>query len=299
MNLPMTIRELSRELKVSLAEIARRTGQSPQNLSKKMNKETLSFDDFEQILKSLGVGMDVKFTLPGGDTVSAGGNDEVLRRQMKILEMQLEVERMKNRYFSDISFRYRTALETVSGGLGIARNHVEDTKKVSNCIDKVLPAVAELTRLIEDSPFNREAGIAPEKPEAAIFSADARLAEKRILLVDDNDLNREIVRELLEDSGIVVEEAGNGQDSLDKIDSHPDGYYDMVLMDLIMPVMDGFTAAAEIRKREAGKDASLPIIAMTASVGGEERTKAAEAGMNGFIEKPLRLEQLSRVMSRI
>ena len=296
MNLSDTVRELSRELKISLAEIARRVGQSPQNLSKKMNKNTLSFDEFEQILKCLGVGMEVTFTLPGGRTSLGGGNDERLRTQMKILEMQLDVERMKNKYFSDISYQYRTALNTVSGGLELARNHVKEPDRVLGCFDKMIPAVEELTGLIEDSPFNREAGIQLTIPEDPALEKNPI---KKVLLVDDNDINREIVSGLLEDSGIEVEEAANGSESVDLILARPSGYYDLILMDLLMPVMDGYAATRRIRKIEGADAASLPIIAMTASVSGDERRAAEKAGMTGFMEKPLNLDKFFSLLKNL
>ena len=298
MYLPDTVRELSKELKVSLAEIARRVGQSPQNLSKKMNKGTLSFDEFEQILKCLGVSMDVKFTMPGGQTAVDRDNNDLIRSQMKILEMQLDVERMKSKYFSDISYNFRTALGTVSGGLELIRIHAADADRVADCVSRIQPAVAELAGLIEDSPFNREAGLTGEDPEEAAREQGktVRLAGKKALLVDDNDINREIVRELLEDSGIAVEEAVNGRDAVEKVGSSPEGTYDLVLMDLVMPVMDGFQATRQIRSMAKSGAAAVPIVAMTASVSEEDRRQAAEAGMNDFIEKPLDLEKLFKMI---
>ena len=292
MNLSDTVRDISKQLNISLAEVARKVGQSPQNLSKKLNKGTLSFDEFEQILNVLEVGMDVEFTLPGEQSLS-GSNNEQLLHQMKILKMQLDVERIKSQYFSDISYKYRTALSTVSGGLELAKKHADNPKKTAECLGRILPAVAELTRLIEDSPFNREAGTTKEPLSSA---KPTSLKGKRILLVDDNDINREIVRELLEDSGIAVEEAVNGKDSVDKIESHAAGYYDLVLMDLVMPVMDGYKAAKAIRKLKSKKKASVSIVAMTASVSDKDRKAAEKAGMNSFMEKPLDLEKLFQTM---
>ena len=264
MNLSDTVRKISKELKISLAEIARRTGQSPQNLSKKMNKGTLSFEEFEQILKVLNVNMDVSFSLPGRQALHEDDNEQLLR-QMQILEMQLDVERMKNKYFSEISYRYRTALSTVSGGLELAKKHIGDPAKAAGCIDKTLPAVAELTKLIEDSPFNREAGIAADPKEDAEIS-DLDITGKRILLVDDNDINREIMRELLEDRGIFAGEAVNGRDAIHKLEDHQSGYYDLILMDLLMPVMDGYEATRVIRRMRDKAKAEIPVVAMKASV---------------------------------
>ena len=120
-----------------------------------------------------------------------------------------------------------------------------------------------------------------------------------MLLADDNELNRGIVQELLEDRGLLVETAANGTQAVARVQSAPPGYYDYILMDLMMPETDGFAAAAAIRALPEKDRARIPIIAMTAGVSPEDRRLAAGAGMNGFMEKPLRLQQLFGIMKDI
>ncbi len=115
---------------------------------------------------------------------------------------------------------------------------------------------------------------------------------KRILLVDDNEINREIASELLEEAGFVVEEAENGAIAVDKVVQSGPGYYSIVLMDIQMPVMDGYTATRSIRKLQEQQLASIPILAMTANAFDEDKRAAFEAGMNAHIAKPVNVEIL-------
>ena len=300
MNLSETVKSLSRELHISLTELSKRSGQSPQNLSKKLNKETLSYEEFERLLEVMGVKLETNLVLPGEDGARLLGGDERLKDQMKILEKLLEVERLKNKYFQEISYDFRTNLDTISGGINVALNHSGEKERVEECIKKLMPAISSLTRLIEDSPFNRENHLVAENDtiwENSIGASD--FAAKRVLLVDDNDLNREIVKEILEDSGLETEEASNGKTALEMVKASKGGYFDFVLMDIQMPVMNGFDATKAIRGLEDDEKASTPIIAMTASVSEDDRNKAQEAGMNGFAEKPLNLQKLFSIMKEI
>ena len=263
MNLAEEVRRLARELGLTMTEVARRIGQSPANLSKKLTKGTLSFEDFEKILRAMGVQMDCRFTLPDGRTEEEGSTDPRLRSQMAILEQQLTVERLKSQYFAEARHGLYTALTTISGGLTLAEHHRDDPEKVQRCIDRIRPALNELQALIADDPFNREMGtVAPIPVEE---DPEKLLAGKRVLLVDDNALNRSIVQELLEDSGLLVDPAATGSEAVTRMMTAAPGSYDYVLMDLMMPEMNGFDAARVIRALPEKARAQVPIIAMTAS----------------------------------
>ena len=117
-------------------------------------------------------------------------------------------------------------------------------------------------------------------------------AGKRILITEDNELNREIAAEILEEAGFLIECAENGQQACDMIRQSEPGYYDLVLMDIQMPVMDGYAATRIIRAMENPALANLPIIAMTANAFEEDREQALEAGMNGHLAKPIDLDKM-------
>ena len=121
---------------------------------------------------------------------------------------------------------------------------------------------------------------------------DEDLAGKRILLVEDNDLNREIGCEILTEYGFAVDEAENGEEAVRKVSRSAPGQYDLVLMDIQMPIMDGCEAARRIRALENPALASLPIIAMTANAFEDDRRAAIDSGMNGFLSKPIDIAEV-------
>ncbi|MGN0733784.1 MAG: response regulator [Emergencia sp.] len=124
-------------------------------------------------------------------------------------------------------------------------------------------------------------------------------AGKRILLAEDNELNKEIAKEILTEHGFVVETADDGSQALDKVMSSKPGYYDLILMDIQMPVMNGYESTRRIRDLENPDLASIPILAMTANVFNEDRKTAAECGMDGFLSKPIDIEDVVRELQRV
>ena len=116
---------------------------------------------------------------------------------------------------------------------------------------------------------------------------NADFKDRHILLVEDNELNREIAQEILREYGFRVDTAENGEVAVEKVSTAAPGSYDLVLMDMQMPVMDGYTATRKIRALDDPARAKLPILAMTANAFDEDRRNALESGMNGFLSKPI------------
>ena len=121
---------------------------------------------------------------------------------------------------------------------------------------------------------------------------------KRVLVVDDVELNREIAAAVITDAGILVETAENGQAAVEMLTAKGEGYFDLVLMDIMMPVMDGYQATMEIRKLSNRALADIPIIAMTANAFEEDRLAALKAGMNDHLAKPIQIEKLFEIMKK-
>ncbi|MCI8562914.1 MAG: response regulator [Lachnospiraceae bacterium] len=121
----------------------------------------------------------------------------------------------------------------------------------------------------------------------------------RILLAEDVDLNQEIAVAILGDAGFQIEVAGNGQIAVDMLKKSKPGYYQTILMDIQMPVMNGYEATKEIRKLENRELASIPIIAMTANAFEEDKREAIKSGMNGHIAKPIDVKELFRTLNSI
>ena len=122
---------------------------------------------------------------------------------------------------------------------------------------------------------------------------------RRILLVEDNELNREIAQEILREYGFRVDTAENGAVAVEKVCTAAPGSYDLVLMDVQMPVMDGYTATRKIRALDDPAQAKIPILAMTANAFDEDRCNALESGMNGFLSKPIVIGDLVQELHKI
>ncbi len=122
--------------------------------------------------------------------------------------------------------------------------------------------------------------------------------DKRILLVEDIDLNREIAREILEEEGIIVDEAVDGCVAVNMVKNSEPGYYDLVFMDIQMPIMDGYEATRKIRKLENSALASIPIVAMTANALDEDIQNCLEAGMNEHLPKPIDVVKMFKTISK-
>ena len=150
--------------------------------------------------------------------------------------------------------------------------------------------LSELRRVLAE-PFRAEPASKPAQPTAA------DLKGKKLLLVEDNELNREIALEILKEAGFVVDTAEDGAVAVRKIEQAAPGQYDLILMDIQMPNLDGYEATRQIRALPDAEKASIPIFAMTANAFEEDRQNALEAGMNGHIAKPLDVPHLLRVLA--
>ena len=117
--------------------------------------------------------------------------------------------------------------------------------------------------------------------------------------MEDNEINREIASLMLEDAGFMLEVAENGKIALDKVAASQPGYYQLVLMDVQMPVMNGYEATQAIRALKNPKLASIPIIAMTANAFAEDVQTAKDAGMDGHLAKPISLEKMKTTLTEI
>ena len=122
---------------------------------------------------------------------------------------------------------------------------------------------------------------------------------KKVLRVEDNELNREIATALLEEIGISVDSVEDGTDAVERMNEVDDDRYDLIFMDIQMPKMDGYMATREIRTLKNNKKANIPIIAMTANAFEEDREKSVRAGMNAHITKPIDIETIVDVLDQV
>ena len=148
-----------------------------------------------------------------------------------------------------------------------------------------------LMSALGQKPADAVQGLLPEK--------NADFKGKHILLVEDNELNREIAQEILREYGFLVDSAENGAVAVEKVSTAAPGSYDLLLMDVQMPIMDGYTATRKIRALDDPARAKLPILAMTANAFDEDRRNALESGMNGFLSKPIVIDDLVQELHKI
>ncbi len=182
-------------------------------------------------------------------------------------------------------------------GMSITKNLVEmmgGTIEVFSEVDKGTEFVLRFTFKLQKPEQLEKAQ--PEQPSGGT-SYD--FSGKRLLLVEDNELNMEIASEILSSVGFSVETAQNGQIAVEMVQNSAAGYYDVILMDIQMPVMDGYQASRKIRSLEIKDLAEIPIIALTANVSDEDKKKALSNGMNDYVAKPLDTKAMFEALGNI
>lgn len=178
-------------------------------------------------------------------------------------------------------------------GLSITQNLIRQMGGSISCESE--PGKGSTFRFTITVPVASMEDLAQKQAEEAVSSD---FAGKRILLVEDNVLNREIARDVLEDEDFIIEEADDGDVAVEKVKWSKPGYYDLVLMDIQMPKMDGFEATRQIRMLDGDYYKHIPIIALTANAFEEDKRAAQQAGMDGHIAKPIKVEELRKELGR-
>lgn len=186
-----------------------------------------------------------------------------------------------------------------------ARSHYQGTglgmaivKQIVDLMGGSISVTSELgvgSTFVITIPF--EIAPAPEQTAEKNANSDIDITGCNLMVVEDNDLNAEIAQMLLEDNGAVVTVVENGQQALELFESKPAGTFDAVLMDIMMPVMNGLDATRAIRRLERPDAKTIPIIAMTANAFDEDVKKCLEAGMNAHLAKPLDIEKVKQTIS--
>ena len=189
--------------------------------------------------------------------------------------------------------RTSTVSKTQGTGLGLAI-----TKSIIDLMDGSISVQTEKGKGTE---FIITVSFPIEEPEEEVRSEeeDFSFDGMRALLVEDNMINMEIAQLLLEQAGFLIETAENGKIALEMTAASEPGYYDVILMDIQMPIMDGYAATQAIRALPDARLAGVPIIAMTANAFQEDVKKAEEAGMNGHIGKPLDIPDMKATLQRV
>ena len=286
-----TINTACSELGITKAELAKRMGMFPSSLYRKLSRESMTLEELQECLDVLGVTVEFELQYPDGRTRSSQANHELLLERMELLEKELGAARKAEEFHKKILRDLRTELHSA---VGYAELGGRRSAKVGEYLEKIQMVLTSMEATIAYT-----LGEPPqEEPAAEEEERLESLEGKRVLLVDDNELNREILKEVLTDQGLLVEEADDGSKAVAAVRTNEPGHYHFVLMDVEMPVMDGFEATAQIRKMTNRIRANIPIIALTANAVPENRERAAVVGMDDFLIKPTNSARLLRSLAK-
>ncbi|MDL2206880.1 response regulator [Eubacteriales bacterium OttesenSCG-928-N13] len=242
----------------------------------------------------------LKFTPEGGSIQLTGAalespQPDAMRLRFSVKDSGRGIDKeSQTKIFGAFEQAGNTETRSIGTGLGLAICRSIITAMGSNI--ELVSALGEGSEFsfILTLPFADDEGESQHITETVDYAA---LKDKRLLLVDDNEINIEIADYVLRDGGMQVDHAVNGQDALDRFLSSPPGTYDAILMDIQMPIMDGHEATRQIRKSVEHPDArTIPIIAMTANAFDEDMKISIESGMNGHLAKPLDKKKLYAIL---
>ena len=246
-------------------------------------------------VKFTPAGGHVSFTLTQLEQLSPGKGVYEIRVKDDGIGMTAEFTK---RVFEPFERERTSTVSKIQGtglGMAIAKNIIDmmgGTIDLHTKKGEGTEFVLRLELVLQTQPKPVEAKQQELLPEASSES----FAGKRLLLVEDNELNREIACMILCKYGFELETAENGQEAVEMVAAAAPGYYDLVLMDIQMPIMDGHEATRRIRALENPELAKVPIVAMTANAFDEDRRAAKDCGMNGFISKPINMQEVIQAL---
>lgn len=286
-----TINIVCSKLGITKAELAKRMGILPSSLYRKLSRESMTFEELQKCLDVMGVTIEFELEYPDGRTHTSQANHELLLERMDMLEKELGAARKIAEFHRKSLRDLRTELNSAVGYAELGGRHGSKAEEYLEKLQSVLADMeATIAYTLGESLHDESAAEEPENIES--------LEGKRVLLVDDNELNREILKEVLIDHGLLVEEADDGSKAVAAVKASEPGYYHFVLMDIEMPVMDGFEATMKIRALPNRIRANIPIIALTANAVPKNRERAAAVGMDDFLAKPTNSARLLRSLAR-
>ena len=204
--------------------------------------------------------------------------------------------------------RERTSTESGMEGTGLGMSITKSLVDLMGGVIDVLTAPGSGTTMIirikfklaEEKDVHSPGGKSSDEADVGTEAApEMDFTGRRLLLAEDNAINMEIAVMILSQAGFTVETAENGKEALDMVASSKPGYYDAILMDIQMPVMDGYEAARAIRALDTPELAEIPIIAMTANAFKEDEQAAEQAGMQGHIAKPIDLQKMMETIRTV
>lgn len=258
----------------------------------------------KQVLINL-LGNAVKFTPEKGridfiTTISSIDGKEIgVKFEVTDNGIGMDKKQMENLFVAFEQADNKIAVKYGGTGLGLAISQNLVNQMGSEIIvDSVIGKGSRFSFKV-NFPVSKEPDSMVDYVETKISGAEnISLKDKRILLVEDVEINRVILKELLSDSEVIIDEAVNGKEGVERFSASCEGYYDLIFMDIRMPVMDGYEATKQIRQMDRQDAAAIPIIALTANAYNEDINRSMQAGMDGHISKPIDIENVKEILSQ-
>ena len=270
-------------------------------LEKKGFEDRLVYVDPVKIMKILTnlLTNAVKFTPQGGAVVltveKVGETSAEVQYRIAVKDNGIGMSREFLDHIFEPFTQEKSEYVTNYTGTGLGMTIVKELADFLGCSLEIHSELAKGTEIVLQIGLP----LVQEQPAAVTVPHDAgKKAGARILVAEDHPLNREIIVKLLRKEEYQVELAQNGKECVTMFKDHEKGYYDLILMDIRMPEMDGLTAAKTIRRLEAENDSPIPIVAMTANAFEQDIKNSLEAGMNAHLSKPVEPEILRRVLKK-
>ena len=244
----------------------------------------------------------LKYNKPGGsiDTygseLSCNGDEALFEFKIADTGIGMTEDYVQNELFKPFT-QEQFGARTQYKGTGLGMSIVKELVSLMGGEIRVDSVVGEGTTVVFRLPLEVDRSTGAQSVEEK-KDPQASIAGKHVLLVEDNELNMEIAEYFLKSAGALVDRAWNGKEALDMFSASPEGYYTVVLMDLMMPIMDGLEAARSIRDLPRADANQVPVLAMTANAFNADRERTRAAGMNAHLVKPFNMKQLLEALAR-
>lgn len=292
---PTDLDAMAHELETMLTEGMQRSGISFRVTSVLRTPVVLcDKSKMRQILVNL-LGNAQKFTQSGGTVSLAFEQTGEDAYRFTVRDTGIGISRSFQEHMFEAFERERTSTESSTVGTGLGLSIVKRLVELMDgriTVDSTPGSGTSIAVTLSLPPADSAPADAPVQEPPAQEAPASSLSGVHILLVEDNELNREIADTLLGAEGALVTNAVNGAEAVELFRSNPPGTFRLILMDIMMPVMDGLTAAKTIRALDRADAKTIPIFAMTANAFREDVTRSLDAGMNEHLNKPLDMEQL-------
>lgn len=286
------INNVCNKLGISKAALAKKIGMLPSSLYRKLDRDSMSLQELQKCLDLLNVSLSVNINYPDGTVQDPQVNYELLLEKYNVINKELTTINMTTEFQRKSLKELRTELTNASAYLELSKKRTDDASLYLNKVRTSLNSMdVTIAYALGEEPSIKKQSNEPINLEV--------LKGKRILIVEDNELNRSVIKDILSDYDLTIEEVNSGKDAITLINQNVPGYYQCILMDIEMPEMDGFETTINIRNLNNRIRSNTPIIALTANATSTNKEKSVVVGMDGFLTKPIDTNQLLYSLEKV